>query len=309
MHNSGRNSGRNFEPDFGSRSDPPALDELTHTDLLLDALAERADVRLGDPDDDALATLLGEWRDDVRWPPANTLVLKDQAIAALEDGLAERRRTRRGMAAVGSVAATVLALSGFGAVVADARPGDALYGLHAMLFSEPRVNDDQIELSAKAELAKVEQMIAQGQWDQAHTQLAEVSSTLQGVNDDNRKQNLLNEVNQLNTKVDRRDPNAQAPQTAPLVPPSAPQSTPTSVPTVSPTTTPQDGVTLSTTPSPSASPSSPSTTPGTTESEPPPSATEPSDSTTPAPTTTSKSRHRSHKSSETPTEPPAEPTP
>ncbi|GAB3004828.1 anti-sigma-D factor RsdA [Mycobacterium bourgelatii] len=303
MHNSGRSSGRNSEPDFGSRGDPPALDELTHTDLLLDALAERADFRLGDPDDDALATLLGEWRDDVRWPPANTLVSKDQAIAALEEGLAERRRTRRGMAAVGSVAATVLALSGFGAVVADARPGDALYGLHAMLFSEPRVNDDQIELSAKAELAKVEQMIAQGQWDQAHTQLAEVSSTLQGVNDDNRKQNLLNEVNQLNTKVDRRDPNAQAPQTgslapAPSAPPSAPQSTPTSVPattsaagsttpTVSPTTTPQDGVTVSATPTPSAS-GSPSPTPGATESEAPsPSATEPSDSTTPAPTTTS----------------------
>src|SRR4051812_34417850 len=114
-----RNSGRNSEPDSGfARDDQPALDELAHTDLLLDALADREDIRLGDPDEDALAALLEEWRDDVRYPPATTLVSKDQAIEALQEGLAERRRTRRGLAAVGSVAATLLALSGFGAVVA-----------------------------------------------------------------------------------------------------------------------------------------------------------------------------------------------
>lgn len=334
MHNSGRNlgrnSGRNAEPDFGSRGDPPPLDDLAHTDLLLDALAERADFRLGDPDDDALATLLGEWRDDVRWPPANTLVSKDQAIEALEEGLAERRRTRRGMAAVGSVAATLLALSGFGSVVADARPGDALYGLHAMLFSEPRVSDDQIELSAKAELARVEQMIAQGQWDQAHTQLAEVSSTLQAVNDDNRKQNLLNEVNQLNTKVDKRDPNALAPQAGPLAPPASapssapvapvstpistpatPMSTPISTPTATPTSTPAEGANPSTSgtsasPSESASPSPAS--PGTTLSEPPSSPAGETPENTAAPTTTS-SEHGSHSSSVAPTDTSTTPTP
>jgi len=35
---------------------------------------------------------------------------------------------------IGSVAATLLVLSGFGAVVVEARRGDALYGLHAMFF-------------------------------------------------------------------------------------------------------------------------------------------------------------------------------
>ncbi|ORB85751.1 hypothetical protein B1987_20365 [Mycobacterium kansasii] len=191
--------------------DRPGLDELAGTDLLLDALAGRVEVALDDPHDDALATLMGEWRDDLRWPPASALVSPDEAVDALIEGIAERRRSRRALAAVGSVAATLLALSGFGALVADARPGDALYGLHAMMFNEPRVSDDPIVLSAKADLAKAEQLIAQGQWDQAETQLAEISSTLQAVNDGSRRQHLLNELNQLNTKVERRDPNATVP--------------------------------------------------------------------------------------------------
>lgn len=192
---------RNHRSDF-TRGDQPALDEVAQTDLLLDALAARTETRLGAAEglpafeDQALAELLGDWRDDLRWPPASALVSQDEAEDALRHGMAHRPRGGRGLAAVGSVAATLLALSGFGAVVADAKPGDLLYGLHAMMFNEPRVNDDQIMLSAKADLAKVEQMIAQGQWDQAQNRLAEVSTTLQGVNDRGRKQGLLAEVNQ-----------------------------------------------------------------------------------------------------------------
>ncbi|EFD63559.1 predicted protein [Mycobacterium tuberculosis EAS054] len=196
--------------EFGNPlGDRPPLDELARTDLLLDALAEREEVDFADPRDDALAALLGQWRDDLRWPPASALVSQDEAVAALRAGVAQRRRARRSLAAVGSVAAALLVLSGFGAVVADARPGDLLYGLHAMMFNRSRVSDDQIVLSAKANLAKVEQMIAQGQWAEAQDELAEVSSTVQAVTDGSRRQDLINEVNLLNTKVETRDPNAR----------------------------------------------------------------------------------------------------
>src|SRR5947209_10547741 len=132
---------------------PESLDEFAGTDLLLDALAERRPVDLDDPSDpnfEALAILLQDWRDDLRWPPASALVSPEEAIEALHTGLSERRRARRGLATVGSVAATLLVLSGFGAMVVEARPGDALHGLHAMFFDQPRVNDGQITLSAKA---------------------------------------------------------------------------------------------------------------------------------------------------------------
>jgi Anti-sigma-D factor RsdA to sigma factor binding region len=246
-------------PEFGyAIPDQPALDELAQTDLLLDALAERRPVDLDDPSDDALAVLLEDWRDDLRWPPASALVSPEEAVEALRTGLAERRRARRGLAAVGSVAATLLVLSGFGAMVVEARPGDTLYGLHAMFFDQPRVNDDQITLSAKAELAKVQQMIDQGQWDQAQNQLAEVSSTVQSMDDGSSRNDLIDQVNLLNTRVESRNPNATLPPAA-SKPPSAPAASSTSPVSPSPTTKPP---TVASTTAPTLSPSvSPSTSP------------------------------------------------
>ncbi len=240
-------------PDFGyAFPDPPALDEFASTDLLLDALAERRPVDNEDPDVDALATLLGDWRDNLRWPPASALVSPEEAIGALRTGLAERRRSRRGLAALGSVAAALLVMSGFGAMVAEAHPGDTLYGLHAMFFDQPRVNDNHIVLSAKADLAKVQELIDKGQWVQAQSQLQEVSSAVQSINDGASKQDLMNQVNEMNTKVESRNPNA-----------TLPAAPPTSLPT---TTAPRTATTSpSTSPSPSGSLTS-STTPTTSQS-------------------------------------------
>ncbi|SPM28712.1 anti-sigma-D factor RsdA [Mycobacterium terramassiliense] len=247
---------------------PESLDEFARTDLLLDALAERSSVDLDDADDpnfEALAVLLEDWRDDLRWPPASALVSPEEAIEALHIGLAERRRARRGLATVGSVAATLLALSGFGAMVVEARPGDALYGMHAMFFDQPRVNDSQIELSAKAELAKVQQMIDQGQWTQAQNQLAQVSTTVQSMNDGASRNDLLDEVNLLNTRVEARNPNATVPPAAPK--PKAPAASSTSPVSPSPTTTPPTvASTTAPTPNASTSPASPTVTPSTSPS-------------------------------------------
>jgi hypothetical protein len=266
-------------PEFGyAMPDQPALDELARTDLLLDALAERRPVDLDDPNDDALAVLMGDWRDDLRWPPASALVSPEEAVEALHAGLAERHRARRGLATVGSVAATLLVLSGFGAMVVEARPGDTLYGLHAMFFDQPRVNDSQIELSAKAELAKVQQMIDQGQWAQAQNQLAEVSSTVQSMNDGASRHDLMNEVNLLNTRVESRNPNATLPASATRAP-SAPAASTT------PSTKPSTAAgTTSASPSPSGTPSS----------------TQPSASQTTTTTSPSSGRHRHHGHSSTP---------
>ncbi len=202
----------------GSPADLPGLDVLASSDRLFDALAARESVDFADSGDDELAALLVQWRDELRWPPASALVSEDEAIAALESGLAARGLRRRGMVLTGSVAAAVLAFGGFGVMVGDAQPGDSLYSMHTLLFGEaPSVHDDQIELAAKTELAKVQQMIAQGDWQQAQDRLAAVNDTLQDVNDADRKQNLIDQVNELNAKVSTHDPDA----TLPPAPPSA----------------------------------------------------------------------------------------
>jgi hypothetical protein len=130
-----------------------------------------------------------------------------------------------------------LLLSGFGALVAEAHRGDPLYGLHVMFFDAPRVNDDTITLSAKADLAKIQQLIDQGQWAQAQSQLAEVNSTVQTMNDSSSRQNLLAEINLLNTRLESRNPNAMLP--APATKPKAsliPGVSPASPPAVAPPT-------------------------------------------------------------------------
>ena len=89
------------------------MDDVARSNLLLDALAERADIGFQDPDDledIAMAELLAEWRDELRWPPASALVSPEEAVDALRTGLEERRRARRALAATGSVAATLLVL-------------------------------------------------------------------------------------------------------------------------------------------------------------------------------------------------------
>lgn len=219
-------------PDF-PLPDRPALDEFARSDLLLDALANREKFDVEDPNEGALAALLGDWRDDLRWPPASALVSAEEAIAAWHAGLEDRRNGRRGVATIGSVAATLLVLSGFGAVVAEARPGDTLYGLHAMFFDEPHMNQNQIELSAKADLAKVQEMIDKGEWTQAQSQLDEVTGSLQSMDAGTGRNDLMDEVNLLHTKIAARDPNATLPPAAPptfAVPPVASPPAPSVIP-------------------------------------------------------------------------------
>jgi hypothetical protein len=201
-------------PEF-AQPDRPALDEFARSDLLLDALGNRERFDIDDPNEGALAALLGDWRDELRWPPASALVSPEEAIAAWHAGLEERRHGRRSVATIGSVAATLLVLSGFGAVVAEARPGDTLYGLHAMFFDEPHMSQNQIELSAKADLAKVQEMIDKGEWTQAQSQLDEVTSSLQSMDAGSGRTDLMDEVNLLHTKIAARDPNAALPPAAP----------------------------------------------------------------------------------------------
>ena len=250
-------------PDFGRTGDnhtgdnEPSLDEIRRSDSFVNALAGGGPVASDDPADAALAALLGGWRDEMRWPPATGLISEPQAIAALDAGLAEKpgglrrdkraekqiasvtpMRNRRGLSVVGAAAAAVLCIGGFGAVVAGAGPGDALYGLRSMLFGAPKeVRDDAVALAARSELNQVQELIAQGDWQQAQEKLVAVSTQVASIGDEQQKQDLFDEFNDLSAKVVERDPAATAapgiiytvPETAAeLVPAVAP---PTSVPT------------------------------------------------------------------------------
>jgi Anti-sigma-D factor RsdA to sigma factor binding region len=281
-------------PDFGrwtANGGDPSLNEINRTDRFLDALAAEQPVYSTDPGEAELAHVLAGWRDDVRRPPARMVATQRDAVAALNRGVASRQRTRLSMAVVGSVAAALLCLGGFGAVVYGAGPGDALYGLRTMLFGEQTITrDDQVVLAAQTQLAEVQQLIDQGQWEAAQDKLQTVTTTVQTVNDVERKQELVTQWQELSVKVETRDPNATVPPGAP--PPTLPDLPavvePGTTTTSSETTTSPAETTTSpaeTTTSPAETTTSPAETTTSPPAEPPPQ-TSPTSSPTPPPTTT-----------------------
>jgi len=281
---------RGHDPrDFRGPGDEPSLDAIRSSDDFIDALATGRPATPRDAADADLAALLGGWRDEMRFPPATDLISDSDAIAALNAGLAQKptrvnreireirssapTRNRRGLSVIGAAAAAVMCIGGFGAVVAGAGPGDALYGLRTMIFGAPKqVRDDQVALAARTELNQVQDLIARGDWEQAQDKLVAVSSQVETLGDAPQKQELMQQFNDLSAKVVERDPEATAPPGITYtVPPSATELVPAVAP---PTSTPSA-------PSPSDS--------ATTTSESAPSTTTtaaPTTTTTVAPTTT-----------------------
>ena len=206
-------------PDFGrwsANGGDPSLNEINRTDRFLDALANQEPVYSTDPSEAELAQLMAGWRDELRTPPLMSPVTPRDAVVALTRAVESRKRTRTSMALVGSVAAAVLCLGGFGAVVAGAGPGDALYGLHTMLFGEQKPTRGDAVMLASQQLAEVQQLIDEGQWDAAQDKLQTLTTTVATVNDGEQKQELVNQWQDLTVKVDAKDPNATLP---PGVPP------------------------------------------------------------------------------------------
>jgi hypothetical protein len=197
--------------------DQPDPGAVARTEGFIDALAKREPTDVGDvadhggAGDRVLAGLLEDWRDELRTPAPPWFCTERDAVAALDRGRVARRRIHRRMALVGALAATVLSVGGFVAMMGEAQPGDTLYGVHTRVLGEPvSVHDERIARSAQDDLDSVEQMITLGQWDEAQDKLAAVSDRVQTVKDNDRKQDLVERVNLLNAKVANRDPHATA---------------------------------------------------------------------------------------------------
>jgi hypothetical protein len=281
-------------PDFGrwtSNGGDPSLNEINRTDRFLDALASQQPVYSTDPSEAELAQLLAGWRDEVRTPPLMAPVTPRDAAVALTRAVESRKRTRTSMALVGSVAAAVLCLGGFGAVVAGAGPGDPLYGLHTMLFGEEQqTRTDQVALASQ-QLAEVQQLINEGQWDAAQDKLQTLTTTVATVNDVEQKQELVSQWQDLTVKVDAKDANATLPPGAP--PPPMPEPAvvaPGSDTSTTTSTTPSSATSSSTSSSSETATSSSETTSSTatssqTSSSPVPEAPPPSGTPTTTPPT------------------------
>jgi hypothetical protein len=288
-------------PDFGrwtSNGGDPSLNEINRTDRFLDSLAFEQPVYATDPGEAELANLLAGWRDEVRDTPLTVAMTPRDAVAAFDDARASRKRGRT-LAVVGSAAAAVLCLGGFVSVVAGAGPGDSLYGLRTMIFGEQQPTRDDAVMLASQQLAEVQQLIDDGQWEAAQNKLQTLTTTVATVNDVEQKEQLVTQWQQLTVKVEQQDANAVPEPGAPL--PQMPD-----VPVVvapgsdTSTTTSSDTSTTSTEPS-TTSTTSPSTSTST--------STSPSEAPSEAPVTTTTSAETTSTSTHTTTTSPVQQLP
>jgi hypothetical protein len=247
-------------PDFGrwtGNGGDPSLNEINRDERFLDALASGQPVYATDPAEAELAFLLSDWRDGIRDTPATVVVTPRDAAIALRGSLDSRKRTRTSLTLVGSAAAALLVLGGFSAAVYGAGPGDSLYGVRTQLFGEqPSERSDQVMLASQ-QLAEVQQLVEQGDWQQAQDRLQTLSTTVQSVDRVEDKQELVQQWNALAYKVVEQDPAATLPppdQPQPVLPSSpltllqVPVVTETSTSTSEPTpTSPSDSTTPTTT--------------------------------------------------------------
>lgn len=274
-------------PDFGrwtSNGGDPSLNEINRSDRFLDALAFDQPVYATDQGEAELINLLSGWRDEIREAPMTVPVTPRDAVIALDTAQRSRKRSRRTLALVGSTAAAVLCLGGFVSVVAGSEPGDSLYGLRTMIFGEQNATRDDAVMLASQQLAEVQQLVDQGQWDAAQQKLETLTTTVATVNDDAAKQELVTEWQQLTVKVEAQDAAAVLPPDVPPpvfpdVPPVVVLDTPTvSDGTTSQTTSPSDTTSPTSPSSETTSPTSP-TSPSSPSSEtPPPSESTPTTS-------------------------------
>lgn len=261
-------------PDFGrwtSNGGDPSLNDVNRVDQFFEALGTNETAYSTDRAEAELAFLFADWRDEVRTAPVTAPVTSRDAVDALNAGLNTRRRGRGSLVLVGTAAAAVLCIGGFGAAVFSAGPGDAFYGIRTTLFGEQATRDDAVVLAAQTEMQQVQQLIDDGQWEQAQDKLVALSTAVQSVETPEQKQQLVEQFNQLTVKVVEQDPAA-------TLPPEAPLPTFTDSPlTLLPIPTFQITDTSTTTPSETTDTSATATTSATSDT------TSPSDPTAPGP--------------------------
>jgi hypothetical protein len=247
---------------------PLDLSALRADDELLNAIGG-IEAQLGGSEPE-LGSLLLSWRQDVDAEPADGLVDTETAMHVIfQAKLAERKKRRpRFLVPLASGAAVlVVVFAGMGLAARDAQPGDTLWGLTQVLYSD-HARSIQAAADVRSDLSRAGDALGNGQFDTARTELAQAGQTIPSVDGEDGQAGLeqqqQNLMDQLAASTGPNAPGVPVTSTTPgnpVVPPPASSSTGTDT-----------------------SPSAPPTT--TTQSPPPDSSTDPSTPASPPPSTT-----------------------
>jgi hypothetical protein len=233
----------------------PVADDLSAVqadDRLLDALGSATPGAAGSLVDDELNALLLAWRNEVETAPFGELVDTETAVATIQAARPQPVSRHRFLIPLASAAAVLaIAFTGVSLVARDAQPGDALWGLTRVLYSE---HAKSIEAAAivKTDLESARLALREGKVTEAREKLDKVEASLGSVSTDDGKAELEQDHQQLekelNTNTSVTPPTPTPPTTQPTQPTQA--STPSSAPSTTPSTTQPPTSSTSETPPP-----------------------------------------------------------
>ncbi len=226
---------------------PVDLAAVRADDALIDALAggtggHGGDYGFGAGDDDRLAAILAAWRADIEADPMPELVTLDEASEAVAAGHEShdrlRSRARRRMPFAIAAAAAVVACAGLTVAVHGAMPGDTLWGVSKVFFSERAATVQRVE-DVRGHIIAANDALVRGDTNAARAQLQQANVVIPQVAPEEQAP-LVAERDRVQSSI-AADPEPAAPTD-----PSATQSPTASgstAETPTPTPTPGDGAT------------------------------------------------------------------
>ncbi|MDX8032379.1 anti-sigma-D factor RsdA [Lentzea sp. BCCO 10_0856] len=233
----------------------PVADDLSAVqadDRLLDALGSATPGAAGSLVDDELNALLLAWRNEVETEPFGELVDTDTAIATIQAARPQPVSRHRFLIPLASAAAVLaIAFTGMSLVARDAQPGDALWGLTRVLYSE---HAKSIEAAAivRHDLDSARLALREGKVTEAREKLDKVGASLESVSTADGKAQLEEKHKELEKELDTNTSATPPATTTPPVtkPSESTSSTPSSTPSSEPSTTQPSTTTPSETPPP-----------------------------------------------------------
>jgi hypothetical protein len=233
----------------------PVADDLSAVqadDRLLDALGSATPGAAGSLVDDDLNALLLAWRNEVETEPFGELVDTETAIATIQAARPQPVSRHRFLIPLASAAAVLaIAFTGMSLVARDAQPGDALWGLTRVLYSE---HAKSIEAAAivRNDLDSARLALREGKVTEAREKLDKIQASLDSVSTADGKTQLEEKHKELEKELDTNtSTTTPATTTPPVTKPSesTKPSTPSSTPSTEPSTT-QPSTSSSETPPP-----------------------------------------------------------
>ncbi|MEV6140258.1 anti-sigma-D factor RsdA [Nocardia sp. NPDC051990] len=212
-------------------------------DALIDAIASNGPVQTDSAEEFQLAALLADWRAELISPPLPAEPNLDEIVAAVNQEIGARqvrvgaqsgRRLRLVSPILGTAAALALVIGGLSAFSYGAAPGDPLWRVKEVVFSEQA--QSTVVQRADSDLATAKVALAQDNPAQAREKLEGAKANAELIDDPVKRDKRINELNALIAELNKVAPEigkSLAPSTAPTT--SNPAATDGSNP---PTTTP-----------------------------------------------------------------------